>query len=70
MPAGLGRMLMIVGAVIFVLGVVVSLLGRTGLGRVPGDIVVQRGGFTFYLPIATSILLSLLLTAILWLLRR
>jgi DUF2905 family protein len=70
MPAGLGRMLMIVGAVIFVLGVVVSLLGRTGLGRLPGDIVVQRGGFTFYLPIATSILLSLLLTAILWLLRR
>ncbi len=70
MPAGLGRMLMILGAVIFALGVVVSLLGRTGLGRLPGDIVVQRPGFTFYFPIVTSILLSLLLTGILWLLRR
>ena len=67
---GLGRVLMAVGGLIFVLGVVVSLLGRTGLGRLPGDIVVQRGGFTLYFPIVTSILLSLLLTAILWLLRR
>ncbi len=70
MPAGLGRMLMIVGGLVFVLGLVLSLLGRTGLGRLPGDIVVQRPGFTFYFPIVTSILLSLLLTGILWLLRR
>ena len=67
---GLGRMLMTVGGVIFVLGLVLSLLGRTGLGRLPGDIVLQRDGWTFYLPIVTSILLSLLLTGILWLLRR
>ena len=67
---GLGRVLMAVGGLIFVLGVVVALLGRTGLGRLPGDIVVQRGGFTFYFPLVTSILLSLLLTGILWLLRR
>ena len=67
---GLGRVLMTVGGVIFVLGFVLSLLGRTGLGRLPGDIVVQRGGFTFCFPIVTSILLSLLLTGILWLLRR
>ncbi len=70
MPAGLGRMLMIVGGLVFVLGLVLSLLGHTGLGRLPGDIVVQRPGFTFYFPIVTSILLSLLLTGILWLLRR
>jgi hypothetical protein len=63
-------MLMILGAAIFALGVVVSLLGRTGLGRLPGDIVVHRPGFTFYFPIVTSLLLSLLLTGILWLLRR
>ena len=67
---GLGRVLMAIGGLIFVLGFVVALLGRTGLGRLPGDIVVQRGGFTFYFPIVTSILLSLLLTGILWLLRR
>jgi len=61
---------MVVGAVVLVLGLVLSLLGRTGLGRLPGDIVVQRGNWTFYFPIVTSILLSLLLTAVLWLLRR
>jgi len=61
---------MVVGGLTFVLGLLLSLLGRTGLGRLPGDIVVQRGGFTFYFPIVTSILLTLLLTGILWLLRR
>ena len=70
MPPGLGRTLMTVGALVFALGVVVSLLGRTGLGHLPGDIVVERPGFTFYFPVVTSILLSLLLTGILWLLRR
>ena len=40
------------------------------LGRLPGDIVYRRGGFTFYLPLATSILLSLLLTLLFALLRR
>jgi hypothetical protein len=67
---GLGRVLMAVGGLIFVLGLVLSLLGRTGLGRLPGDIVVHRGNWTLYFPIATMILLSLLLTGILWLLRR
>lgn len=70
MPGGLGRMLMVVGGTIFVLGLVLSLFGRAGLCRLPGDIVVQRPGFTLYFPIVTSILLSLLLTGILWLLRR
>jgi hypothetical protein len=67
---GLGRVLMVTGGAVFVLGLLLSLFGRTGLGRLPGDIVVQRGGWTFYFPIVTSILLSLLLSAILWLLRR
>jgi hypothetical protein len=59
-----------IGGLVFVLGLVLSLFGRTGLGRLPGDIVVQRGGWTFYFPIVTMILVSLLLSAILWLLRR
>jgi hypothetical protein len=67
---GLGRVLMAVGGLVFVLGLVLSLLGRTGLGRLPGDIVIRRGNWTLYFPIATMILLSLLLTGILWLLRR
>jgi hypothetical protein len=61
---------MTAGGAIFVLGLLLLLLGRAGLGRLPGDIVVERDGWTFYFPIVTAILVSLLLSAILWLLRR
>ena len=67
---GLGRVLMITGGLLFLVGLALTLLGRTGLGRLPGDIVVERGSYAFYFPLATSILLSLLLSGILWLLRR
>jgi Protein of unknown function (DUF2905) len=43
---------------------------RFGLGRLPGDIVIDRGSFYFYLPITTSILVSLLLSLFLWLVNR
>jgi DUF2905 family protein len=43
---------------------------RFGLGRLPGDIVVDRGGVVLYLPITTSILVSLLLSLVLWLVSR
>jgi hypothetical protein len=67
----LGRVLLIVGAVIVVLGLALTFAGRIPfLGRLPGDVVYRRGNFTFYFPLATSILLSLVLTAILWLFRR
>ena len=61
---------MMAGGAIFVLGLLLSLFGRAGFGRPPGDIVVQRGNWTLYFPIVTMILLSLLLSAVLWLLRR
>lgn len=65
-----GRVLVIAGAVLVVLGLLLSLGARLPLGRLPGDIVFRKGNFTFYFPLVTSILASLLLTAILWLLRR
>jgi hypothetical protein len=43
---------------------------RFGLGRLPGDIVIDRGSFYFYLPITTAIMVSLVLSLILWLVRR
>ena len=53
------------------MGVVVVLAGRVpGLGRLPGDIHVERGNWTFYFPLGTSIVLSLLLTLVLWLIGR
>jgi hypothetical protein len=67
----LGRTLLILGVVIAVLGGVLMLGSRIpGVGRLPGDIVYRKGNFTFYFPLATSILLSVLLTIVLRLLRR
>ncbi len=67
----LGRLLIVLGIGLLAAGLLLSLGGRIpGLGRLPGDIVVERAGFRFYFPLATSLLLSLLLTGVLWLLRR
>jgi hypothetical protein len=67
----LGRMLVVVGLVLAGLGLLLSFGGKIpGLGRLPGDFVWERGHVRFYLPLATSILLSVILTAVLWLLRR
>ena len=63
---GIGRLLMFAGGLIFALGVMVTLAGKVPfLGRLPGDILVQRDGVTIFIPIATMILLSLTLTVIL-----
>jgi hypothetical protein len=67
----LGRMLIIAGVVLLVAGLLVTVGGKfLGLGRLPGDIVVRKDNFTFYFPLVTCILLSLLLTVLMWLFRR
>lgn len=66
----LGRLLLIAGAVLVIAGLVMTVLGRMGIGKLPGDIVIRRENFTFYFPIVTSILLSILLSLIVWLFRR
>jgi hypothetical protein len=66
-----GRMLIVFGLLIALAGVALTLVGRVPwLGRLPGDIHIQRGDWTFYFPLATSLLLSVVLTLILWLLGR
>lgn len=68
---GLGRMLVIAGIVLLGLGLLVMLAGRfLPLGRMPGDLVYRRGNFTLHFPLVTSILLSVLLTAVMWLFSR
>lgn len=66
----MSRTLILIGLGLVVLGLLWPVIARLGLGRLPGDIVVERGSFRFYAPLATSLLVSLLLTAILWLFRR
>jgi hypothetical protein len=64
------RWLIILGVVLIVAGVLWPWLAKLGLGRLPGDIVIEREGFRLYLPITTSILISIALSLILWLLNR
>ena len=67
----LGRMLIVLGAVFLVLGGLLVLGGKLPfLGRLPGDIVIRRGNWSFYFPLATSIVVSVLLTLLLWLFGR
>ncbi|MBI4083154.1 MAG: DUF2905 domain-containing protein [Candidatus Lambdaproteobacteria bacterium] len=69
--SGVARFLILAGVVLVALGVVLLVWGRIPwLGRLPGNIVIRREGFTFSVPLATSLLLSALLSLLLWLLRR
>lgn len=67
----LGKMLIAFGLLIALVGVALVLVGRVPwVGRLPGDIHIQRGNWTFYFPLATSLLLSVVLTLILYLVGR
>jgi hypothetical protein len=66
----LQRFLIGLGLIILVVGILWPLLSRIGLGRLPGDILYQRGNATFYFPIATSVLVSIVLSLLLWLFNR
>ena len=60
---GMGRILMLMGAALLILGALLSFGPRLPwLGRLPGDIVIERDNFRFYFPIATSIVISIILT--------
>lgn len=58
-------MLLLAGVVLVVLGLVWMLSDKLGMGRIPGDIVIKRKNFTFYFPIVSSIVLSVVLTLVL-----
>lgn len=69
----LGKILITVGIVFVVLGTLLMFSDRLSflrIGRLPGDVIYRRGNFTFYFPIVTSIVLSLLLTLAFWLFGR
>lgn len=67
----IGKLLIVLGGVLVLVGVALVFVGRIpGLGRLPGDIYLQRGSWTFYFPLATSLLLSVVLSVVLWLFAR
>jgi hypothetical protein len=64
------RFLIIAGLVLLAVGLAWPLLSKLGLGRLPGDIAIRRDGFGFYFPITTSILVSVVLSLLIWLFRK
>jgi len=66
----ISRLLIIFGLALVAVGILWPLIAKLGLGRLPGDIVIERENFRLYVPIATSLLISAVLTLVLWLLNR
>jgi hypothetical protein len=68
---GLGKLLIVLGGILIVIGAAIVLGGKLPwLGRLPGDIYLERRNFTFFFPITTSILISVLLSVVLYILSR
>lgn len=66
-----GKLLIVLGIIITLLGIALTFAGKVPLlGKLPGDLRIERGNFTLLLPLGTCLLLSLLLSLLLWLFRR
>jgi hypothetical protein len=70
MEVGMSRTLIILGLVLLAAGIVWPFIGRLGLGRLPGDIAIERPGFSLYFPLMTSLIISVVLSVIFWLANR
>jgi hypothetical protein len=66
----MAKWLITLGILLVVLGVVWPLVVKLGLGHLPGDITIERKGYTFYFPVTTSIVVSIVISVVLWILRR
>ena len=66
----MGRLLILIGIVLVAIGLVWLLAERLGLGRLPGDIVIEREGMRIYIPLMTMLIVSIVLSLVLWLINR
>lgn len=66
----IGKFLILIGVSVVILGILVIVGGKIGLGKLPGDIFIKKGNFTFFFPIVTSIIFSLILTVIVNIIRK
>jgi len=64
------KLLVILGLVLVAVGLVWPFITKLGLGRLPGDILIERGNFRLYIPLVTSLLISAVLSLILWFINR
>lgn len=64
------RWLITIGLILLVAGILWPWLSKLGLGRLPGDIRIEREGFSFYFPLMTGLIVSIVITVILWIFRR
>ncbi|MCX8030051.1 MAG: DUF2905 domain-containing protein [Thermodesulfovibrionales bacterium] len=66
-----GKLLIVIGLVIILIGAFFLLSGKISwIGKLPGDILIQKKNFTFYFPLATSIIISIILSLLIWLFSR
>jgi hypothetical protein len=66
----MARVLIVLGVILVIAGLAWPLIGKLGLGRLPGDIHVERGDFSFYFPITTGLVVSAIISLVVWLLRK
>jgi Protein of unknown function (DUF2905) len=66
----MARVLIVLGLILLLAGLLWPYLSQVGLGRLPGDIVVERGNVTFYFPLMTCLLLSALFSLVFWVVNR
>ena len=66
----MSRFLIVLGVLILVVGLLWPFLSRIGLGRLPGDIIIERGKMTFYFPLMTCLLASVVLNLVFWIFNR
>lgn len=66
----MAKWLITLGVILIMLGVAWPLMVKLGLGHLPGDIRVERKGYTFYFPVTTSLIVSVVISVILWIFRR
>jgi hypothetical protein len=66
----MSKWLIILGILLILLGLIWPWLSRLGIGHLPGDIYFERKGFSFYFPLTTSIIISLVLSLLFWLFRK
>jgi hydrogenase-4 membrane subunit HyfE len=66
-----GKLLIVLGVIVIAVGALLLCYGKIPyIGRLPGDILIQKKNYTFYFPLATSIIISLIITLVFWLLGR